>query len=44
MDRTLTDTTTLNQRGPESNGNEKLTLHSFEFENWRLTIKYSLVS
>ena len=30
--------------GPESNGNEVITLNSQELQNWSLTIRYSLVS
>ena len=41
IDDSLTDTTTLSQSGPESNGNERL---SHTSQNWGLTIGCNLVS
>ena len=41
---TLTGITTLGQSGPGSNGNEVVTLHFSELQNWSLTTRYSLVS
>ena len=43
MDETLTGTTTPNQSGPRSNGNEGVTPYSPEFQKRSLTIIYHLV-
>ena len=44
IDETLARTTTPGQSRPMRNGNEEVTLHSLEFQNWSLTIRYNLES
>ena len=44
VDGTLIGTTTPCQSGPESNGNEVVTPHFIELQNWNLMTGYSLES